>query len=303
MSHDGSDRSAPHRGPAPGSTAPGRADPLVRVTVGDASIGCRTVGPRVPRAGVAATPLLLAMGSSGTMEMWPDAFVATLAEERAVILFDHRGMGTSTAPAGPYPFAALADDAAALIRALGHDHADVLGWSMGGSIALDMAVRHPGTVARVISYAGGPGGADAVPPTPEALAVLLDASLPPRERGAALLALLFPPAWRTAHPDYARSVPIPRTPVDPDAIAWQNAAIGAWSGLGDGLDRIAAPALFVTGDLDVIAPPENAVRMSARVPGSALTRFPDAGHGLMYQAPEALAATVLQFLAGSGPRA
>jgi pimeloyl-ACP methyl ester carboxylesterase len=297
MSHDRTDPAASPHDPARVGPAPDGPGPLLHLPVGSASIGCRVAGPLSPGSVPAAPPLLLLMGSSGTMEMWPDALVAALALDRTVILFDHRGMGTSTAPAGPYPFETLADDAAALVRALGHDRADLLGWSMGGSVALDMAVRHPEVVGRVVSYAGGPGGAEAIPPTPEALATLTDASMPPRERGMALLALLFPPAWRAAHPDYARSVPIPRTPVLPEAIKLQNAAIGTWAGTWDGLGRMAAPTLFVTGDEDVIAPAENAVRMAARAPWSVLVRFPGAGHGLMYQLPEVLAATILLFLA------
>jgi pimeloyl-ACP methyl ester carboxylesterase len=74
-----------------------------------------------------------------------------------------------------------------------------------------------------------------------------------------------------------------------------NEAIGKWAGIWSGLRGISAPTLFVTGTEDVLTPPANAVKMAAVVPGSWLERFPGAGHGLMYQDPRGLAATVLSF--------
>jgi pimeloyl-ACP methyl ester carboxylesterase len=268
--------------------------------VGDISIGYEILGPlrKGPAtAGVApARPLMLITGSSGTLDGWPPAFIAALAGDRQVIVFDNRGMGETTNPMGAYPFSQLADDTAGLVGALGHESVDVLGWSMGGNVAIDLAVRHPEVVGSLISYAGGAGGSEAVPPTPEALAVLTDTSGAPEERGMRLLELLFLPEYRVAHPDYWRLFPVPQEETDPAQIGLQNAAIGEWAGVWDGLGRIRKPALFVTGTEDVITPQENAVMMTNRVPGSWLVRLAGAGHGLMYQDPQRLAAIVLAFL-------
>ncbi|HZL65212.1 MAG TPA: alpha/beta hydrolase [Thermoleophilia bacterium] len=112
-----------------------------------------------------------------------------------------------------------------------------------------------------------------------------------------LLTLLFPAAYRSAHPAYAESFPIPTEQAPPATEARQNEAIAKWQGVWDGLKGITCPSLFVTGTEDVLAPPQNAVLMAARVPGSWLERFGGAGHGLMYQDPQVLAAAVVSFLA------
>ena len=151
-----------------------QAAPVQHVAVGDLSMGYRVIGPLAPTAGSAPAgtplPLLLIMGSSGTMDMWSPEFVAALAQDRQVIVFDNRGIGETDDPSGrPYQFPRLADDTAGLINALGYDSLDVLGWSMGGEVAVDLAVRHPAAVSRLVSYAGDPGGRLTLPPTKAAM--------------------------------------------------------------------------------------------------------------------------------------
>lgn len=280
-----------------------QAAPVQHVTVGDLSMGYRVIGPLAsatagasPAAAGAAAPLLLIMGSSGTMDMWSPEFVAALAQDRQVIVFDNRGIGETDDPGGrPYRFPRLADDTAGLIKALGYDSLDVLGWSMGGEVAVDLAVRHPAAVSRLVSYAGDPGGRLTLPPSKAAMAVLMDTSGSPQKRGERLIELLFPAAYRSAHPAYAETFPIPTEQASPAAMDLQNRAIGEWPGVAGDLKDIACPTLFVTGTEDVISPPGNALMMAVRVPGSWLERFAGAGHGLMYQDPQGLAEAVLTF--------
>ena len=181
--------------------------PVQHVKVGDLDVGYRTIGP----IGAAAdsTPLLMIMGSSGTMDEWSPQFVEALAQGREVVVFDNRGMGETNDPGGAYQFSQLADDTAGLIKALGFDKMDVLGWSMGGDVALDLAVRHPQVVNRLVSYAGDAGGPHAVPMSKQTLAVLTDTSGTAEQRGMRLLTLLFPEAYRKADPAYAESFPHP----------------------------------------------------------------------------------------------
>ena len=276
--------------------------PVKHIVVGDLSVGYRVIGP-LAQAGLADSsatstppPLLMVMGSSGTMDLWSPAFVSALARERQIVVFDNRGIGETNDPAGSYPFSQLADDTAGLIKALGHDRLDVLGWSMGGDVVLDLAVRHPNVVGRLVSYAGNAGGSLATMPSKEVLATLMDTSGTAQQHGQRLLELLFPQAYRSAHPDYLRTFPIPTETAEPAAIGLQSKAIGEWSGVSDRLESIACPALFVTGTEDELTPPDNALMMAERVPGSWLMRFAGAGHGLMYQDSEKLAECVLLFL-------
>ncbi len=286
----------PGGGSTGGSPAPTvvQQAPVRRVRVGDLDIGYRTIGPF--GAAADSTPLLMIMGSSGTMDMWAPGFVDALAQGREVIVFDNRGMGETSDPGGAYRFSRLADDAARLVRALGFDQLDVLGWSMGGDVAIDLTVRHPELVRRLVSYAGSAGGSGAVPMSKKTLAVMTDTSGTAEERGLRLLTLLFPKAYRDAHPRYYERFPRSTEQVPAEAVEAQNRAIGEWKGVWGGLKRVSCPALFITGADDVITPPENAKLLAAAVPGADLEVVPGAGHGLMYQDPQKLADVVMDFL-------
>ena len=268
--------------------------PVQHVKVGDLDVGYRTIGPFGAAAG--STPLLMIMGSSATMDEWSPQLVEALAQGREVVVFDNRGMGETSDPHGAYQFSQLADDTAGLVKALGFDKMDVLGWSMGGDVALDLAVRSPQVVDKLVSYAGDAGGPHAVQMSKQTLAVLTDTSGSAQARGMRLLTLLFPEAYRKANPAYAETFPIPTEQASPAAIALQDKAIGAWKGVWSGLKRITAPTLFVTGAQDVITPPLNATLMAKVVPVAELVRVPGAGHGLMYQDPQKLADVVMDFL-------
>lgn len=268
--------------------------PVQHVKVGDLSVGYRTIGPF--GAAADSTPLLMIMGSSGTMDMWSPEFVSDLAQGREVVVFDNRGMGETDDPGGAYQFSQLADDTAGLIKALGFDHMDVLGWSMGGDVAIDLAVRYPTLVSRLVSYAGSAGGPESVPMSKKTLAVMMDMSGTAQERGMRLLTLLFPASYRDADPKYYETFPQTTEQLSAKAIERQDTAIGEWKGVWSGLKGITAPTLFVTGAEDVIVPAQNAVLMAKVVPGAELEVVPGAGHGLMYQDPQKLAGVVMDFL-------
>ncbi len=280
-----------------------QATPVEHVTVGDISVGYRVIGPLAEdQEADDETPLLLIVGSSSTMDMWPPALVSALAADRKVIVFDNRGMGETSNPKSTYALDQLADDTAGLITALGYGPVDVMGWSMGGDVAIDLALRHPQAIRRLISYAGSAGGPSAVGPSQEVIAVLTDTSGDPQQREMKLLELLFPESYRTAHPDYMSTFPMPVEKADPAQIGLQNQAIGAWEGAPGGAKGINCPVLFVTGAEDQLTPPLNAVAMAAQVPGSWLMQFAGAGHGLMYQEPRNLAGAVLLFLGDTSDR-
>ena len=248
---------------------------MQHVKVGDLDVGYRTIGPF--GAAADSTPLLMIMGSSGTMDLWSPQFVETLAQGREVVVFDNRGMGRPTTRAARMSSRSSRTTPPGSIKALGFDQMDVLGWSMGGDVALDLTVHYPKLVRRLVSYAGDAGGEHAVPMSKKTLAVLMDTSGTAEQRGMRLLTLLFPPAYREANPAYAESFPIPQEQAAPAAIALQDRAIGAWKGVWSGLKSISCPTLFVTGAEDVIAPAQNAKLMAEVVPGAELEVVPGRG--------------------------
>jgi pimeloyl-ACP methyl ester carboxylesterase len=172
--------------PAGGVARAAPQDTLVHtVQVGHISIAYREVGH--------GRPLLLIQGSGAAMDVWDPLMIATLAEHHRVIEFDNRGVGFSTDDQSqPMTIDLLADDAAGLIRALHLGRPDVLGWSLGGFIAEDLAARHLELVRRLVLVSSDPGGTHAVRAAPDVLA--LDARV---TLGLAtldeILYLLFPP--------------------------------------------------------------------------------------------------------------
>ena len=100
--------------------------------------------------GSAATPLLIIPGafmSTDMMTQWVDAFGA----RRPVIVFDQQGHGRTADTSRSMSYEQFGDDAAALLEALGVEHADVMGYSQGGGVALQLVLRHPHRVGKLVS--------------------------------------------------------------------------------------------------------------------------------------------------------
>jgi pimeloyl-ACP methyl ester carboxylesterase len=261
----------------------------------------------VRRFGDPALPMLVVIHGGPT---WDHAYllpqVAALADTAHVVLFDQRGCGRSS------PMAAdllrpqfLADDVAALIRALGAGQADVLGFSYGGGIAMRVVDQHPDVVRRLIlaSTTAYPDFADPVPPERAALIPdvpwdldlpggelsrrMADAGVPSMiwdldragEFRQVLATVRFTGDWNEP---FAAGVLPPARPPDPAG------ALNAWGG----------PVLILHGAHDMTFPPEVARRLHAAVPASTLAEIPDAGHMTHFDNPAAWLAAIRSFSAG-----
>lgn len=258
------------------------------VPVGDINISYRVLGQ--------GEPIILIMGYSSTMDMWDPLFLDNLSSKYKVIIFDNRGMGNTTAPAGNFSIAQFANDTADLMTALGIEKADVLGWSMGSFVAQELAIRHPERVNKIILYASDCGGKEAVKPSPQVERDLSNTTGSQEERGMRLFNLLFPKDWLSKQPPFYKWFPLPKETSLPGNIERQAQAIANWPGSNDRLSLIKSPALVVTGKEDVITPPENAFILAQRINVSWLVQFEGAGHGLMYQYPDRLAKIVADFI-------
>jgi pimeloyl-ACP methyl ester carboxylesterase len=143
------------------ASLPASARVVVSAPVRIAHTRLGTVGYRVVGTG---PPLILITGYTATMEAWDPWFVGALAEHYRVVIFDNAGVGrTQTLPA-PLTVDAMANQTSALIDALGLERPDVLGWSMGGTIAQALAVLHPAQVRSLVLCATFPGTGKIMPP-------------------------------------------------------------------------------------------------------------------------------------------
>lgn len=242
-------------------------------------------------------PLLLVNGLGSDLTEWLYQIPAFSARYR-VIAFDNRGAGESEAPPGPYTTARMADDAASLLDALKVTRAHLLGVSLGGMIAQQFALRHPGKVDRLVLACTAPGGALSVRPTPEALAAFArdpSSDLEAQIRGT--IPWLYTERFRRERRDEIEAFIRRRlaAPADPAGAAGQMAAaIG--HDAGERLPEVAAPTLVIAGTADRLVPPENSRRIAERIPGSRLLLLHGAPHRLFAENAEEFNREVLAFL-------
>jgi pimeloyl-ACP methyl ester carboxylesterase len=271
--------------------------PLQHVRVGDISVGYRTIG--------SGRPLVLITGYAATLYVWDPGLLTRLAKRRRVIVFDNRGVLTTTRGRGRLTIQRMADDTGGLIRALGYRRADVLGWSMGGNIAQELALRHPRRVRRLVLAATDPGSPRAIQPTdPLARRILSD----PNPTIQELLRAIFPATKQAAANAYVQRLLLwPGVqPSDfnasPQITREQSVAEGRrlWfcrtCGAYGRLPSLRAPTLVADGRRDIIEPPGNSRIIARRIPRALLTLYGAAGHAFLFQRRAAFATRVNSFL-------
>lgn len=243
--------------------------------------------------------VLLVMGFAMPGRAWQFQ-VPALSERHRVITFDNRGAGASDVPRGPYSMQGFAADAVALLDHLGVDAAHVVGVSMGGMIAQELALQSPKRVRSLTLIATHAGGFRALLPRPRGLGYFVAAQLGSREkRGHALAQLLFPPdflatcdrSWlhRTLTQDLG-------TPPSAAARRAQFAAIFGHRTAAR-LHRLAnLPVLLVRPHHDLLIRPTQTDRLHRALPHARVLHLPG-GHGVIRQLPDVLNAAMLDHFA------
>jgi 3-oxoadipate enol-lactonase len=244
--------------------------------------------------GGSGPPLLLIMGLSGSALTWGEPFLERLRHDFETIVYDHRGVGQSSRMEEPFTIAQLAEDAAGLLDALEIDSVHILGVSMGGMVAQELALSHPEHVRTLTlgcTYCGGDGSSRA---TPEVAQRLAEGSRSgDRERAVrayweANVSVAFAED-ANAYAAYRANALQRRVAVP--VIAAQLRAIAAHETLTR-LHQLTMPTLIVHGTADQIIPVENAHLIAAQIPGSRLEIFDGVGHLFFLERPERSAALV-----------
>jgi pimeloyl-ACP methyl ester carboxylesterase len=243
-------------------------------------------------------PLILINGFAGSSAGWRPEFLEGLARTFRVITLDNRGTGLSDRPDAPVSIARMADDAVAVLDALGIDRAHVLGISMGGMIAQEVALHHPERVIGLVLGCTNCGAPVSVAASQETIALLvIPEGMDPREAGRRGWAAGYTPEFIAANQHVLEGM-LNRTLANPTPIATRNhqmAAIRAWSS-HERLHQIAIPTLIITGDRDILVPSENSRILHERIAGSRLHIIPDAAHVFPSSHPEESVRTVTEFL-------
>jgi pimeloyl-ACP methyl ester carboxylesterase len=243
-------------------------------------------------------PLIMINGFGGSSAGWRPDFVEGLARSFRVITLDNRGTGRSGQPDGPVSIARMADDAVAVLDALGIDRAHVLGISMGGMIAQEVALRHPERVIGLVLGCTNCGAPISIAAAQETVALLvIPEGMDPRDAARRGWDAGYTPEFITANLDFLESM-LDRTLANPTPIATRNRqmeAIRAWSS-HERLHQLAIPTLIITGDRDILVPPENSRILHKRIAGSRLHIIPDAAHVFPSSHPEESIEAVTTFL-------
>jgi pimeloyl-ACP methyl ester carboxylesterase len=241
-------------------------------------------------------PLLLIQGLGFSGEMWYRV-VPLLAKQARVIVFDNRGTGATGAPPGPYTIETMANDALAVLDAAGVNRAHVLGISMGGLIAQQVAMTAPGRVLSLTLAATSSGDPDVAEPAPPEVAQTLAtrASLPPRES----IEVMIPFAYASTTPrewieeDTQRRLDNRTTP---EGYMGQLMGASQWRGSVEKLGELHVPTLVIHGTHDGMVRVRNAYVLAEAIPGAELSLVDGAGHVLITDVPERFAEVVLDFI-------
>jgi len=245
-------------------------------------------------------PLLVLNGFGATSADWDPSFIDRLASSNELILLNNRGIGGSTDDGQPFDVAKLADDAAHVIEALGFEHVNLLGWSMGGFIAQTLAVQHRARVDKLVLLSTDPGGVEADLASPDVWSELIDTSGTPDEQAHRLLFLLFPnDVAESFYQQFGDMVAAARAQLPVELLNRQSAAMDAWhrNGVASQLREIRLPVLIATATEDIVIPASNALKLVNAIPGAWLAQFPHGGHAFVAQYPRALADLINSFLA------
>lgn len=263
--------------------------------------GARFAYRRWGSSGGSQPPLLLLQHFRGGMDHWDPLMTDGLAAEREVILYNGRGIASSSGQPR-HRIEDLADDAAAFVRALGLQQIDLLGFSLGGFQALDLTWRHPDLVRKLMLLGTGPRGGD-----PEMEQRVLTTAVNPvpgfedfrylffgRSAQAEQAARAF---WERRHQRVDQDPPsssevanaqieanllyLPRLQED-DPFAY--------------LRGIRQPTFILNGVNDVMVPTVNSFYMVRNLPNAQLFIYPDAGHAAQFQCPQRFLQHAVQFL-------
>jgi pimeloyl-ACP methyl ester carboxylesterase len=251
----------------------------------------------------AELPLVMLQHFRGNLDNWDPALTDALAAEREVILVDYAGVGSSSG-APSRTIASTARQMIAFAEALGLVEIDLLGFSIGGFVAQDIALVRPSLVRRLVLAATGPKGAPGMHGWRDDIAAAARGESKPEN----LLYIMF------AHTEASQGKGMEflgrfmerqegrDAPTSDAARDAQYDAIVEW-GIPDHaalqrLTGIRSPTLVIQGDGDLMIPTKLSHLMAGLIPDAQIRIYPDAAHGFLFQYPTEVATEVNAFLAG-----
>jgi 3-oxoadipate enol-lactonase len=242
----------------------------------------------------AGEPLLLIQGMAGHHALWGTEFLGALDSHFDVVSFDHRGIGESSdEPATEFSIADLADDAVASLDALGWADAHVLGISMGGMVAQEIALRHPDRVRRLVlgcTYSGGPDAALGATGPLRMLQAMGTGRIDTALRAA--FTANFSPTFTADESHYEPFKSASLSVRVPVPIVMRQAKACFVHDTSARLPAVTTPTLVVHGTADEMIDYANSAHVVGLIPGATLHSFDGVGHLFWWEQPDATAELV-----------
>lgn len=233
-------------------------------------------------------PMLLIQGMSATHLAWGRPFLEGLERSFDCVVFDNRGMGLSGRAELPFTTADLAGDALGLLDALELESAHVVGISMGGMIAQELALAHPERIRTLTlgaTYCGGPEGTLMAPEDLQ----LLGAAYASGEREQVFRAMWeinLSPGFRGDDSRFAAFAEMGSKLAAPQPVVLEQMRACAEHKTSDRLDQISLPTLVIHGDADRLLGPNNGREIAALMPSARLEMLEGVGHMFWWEQPQ-----------------
>jgi len=243
-------------------------------------------------------PLVMITGLSGNIDWWPSRMIQGLSKNFKTLMFDNRGAGRTDVSDRECTIRLFADDTAGLMDALKISKAHVLGISMGGMIAQELALNYPKRVEKLVLCSTNCGGAKSILPAQKVLDVLTaDVSgLSVEEVARMIVPVCFTKDFIDNTPDFIELLirQILKAPISNEAYKQQLNAIMQFDTY-DRLSRIKAPTLVLRGKRDILVPPENGPILANAIPDAKLVNLEKSAH-LLAEDMEEMIHVLTEFL-------
>ncbi len=271
------------------------------VTVEGRQFAYAQVSPSHPKG------IILLLAGLGNHRLGWYKQLAVFGPEYRTIALDPRDTGDSDPVTQPYRIADLADDAAALLQALGAAKSHIVGISMGGMVALEFAIRHAELVDRLVLVSTSARSLIYALLSPRRLPRILPiflshSEMEPGEQKVWLLSLLMAPGYPESHPEEMQKIAeIGRCErITKEAFSRQVRACMRHN-VSKRLGEIHATTLVIHGEEDPGFVVKYGINLSRRIPGARLIVYPNTGHVVIIERAEEFNRDVLDFLGQSSP--
>lgn len=240
--------------------------------------------------------IVFVLGYGMTLDEWPSRMISTLSTSFRVILYNHRGVSGVMNPSVKFTIPQGAQDLYDLVSELADGPVHIVGYSMGGMIGLEFAIRYPDLLDHLVLISSDCGGSECIT-RDDRVTEEMGKELPDIEAYLERAGrLLLTESFRKKHPDPMSWFVDHGEVADPRSIMEQYEALDTWKGVYSDLHVISKPVLVITGDQDIVTPPQNGAIIADAIPGAELVVVEDAGHGVIFQESVRVGEMISRFL-------